>query len=171
MSQSLNVTKDDYWSTLTQSYPCDDDIKRTQQFIDKYNIIAPQQRTTLCIKMVVLQLADVFENFVESSTQEYNITPLSRYSLLGYTWEAGLKLTNIKLDFKKDKYFLLLLENNIRGGVSSVRGDRHLVSDVNKQILYIDQKIYMDGLCPSIFLLVNLKIYIPYLFRIIIITR
>ena len=88
--------------------------------------------------MDVLQLAGVFENFVESSTQEYKITPLSRYSLLGYTWKAGLKLTNIKLDFKKDKHFLLLLENNIRGGESSVMGDRHLVSDVNKQILYID---------------------------------
>ena len=27
MSQSLNLTKEDYWSTLTQSYPRDDDIK------------------------------------------------------------------------------------------------------------------------------------------------
>ena len=75
---------------------------------------------------------------MESSTQEYNIDPLYRYSLPGYTWEAGLKLTNIKLDFIKDKHFLLLLENNTRGGVSSVMSDRHLVSDVNKQILYLD---------------------------------
>ena len=67
------------------------------------------------------------------------------YSLPGYTWKAGLKLTNIKLDFIKDtaklpsgKELLLLLENNIRGGISSVMGDRHVVSDANKQILYID---------------------------------
>ena len=33
---------------------------------------------------------------------------------------------------------LLVLENNICGGISSVMGDRHVVSDVNKQILYID---------------------------------
>ena len=33
---------------------------------------------------------------------------------------------------------LLLLENKIRGGISSVMDDRHVVSDVNKQILYID---------------------------------
>ena len=33
---------------------------------------------------------------------------------------------------------LLLLENKIRGGVSSVMGDGHVVSDVNKLILYID---------------------------------
>ena len=45
MSQPLNLTKEDYWSTLTQSYPCDDDIKRTQQLIDKCNITTPQQLT------------------------------------------------------------------------------------------------------------------------------
>ena len=49
-----------------------------------------------------------------------------------------MKLTNIKLDFIKDKELLLLLENNIRGGISSVMGDRHVQSDENKQILYID---------------------------------
>ena len=92
----------------------------------------------LYLKMDVLRLADVFENFVESSTREYKINPLYSYSLPGYTWKAGLKLTNIKLDFIKDKELLLLLENNIPGGISSVMGDRHVQSDKNKQILYID---------------------------------
>ena len=32
----------------------------------------------------------------------------------------------------------MLLENNIRGGISIVLCDRHNVSDVNEQILYID---------------------------------
>ena len=33
---------------------------------------------------------------------------------------------------------ILLLENNIRGGISSVMGDRYVKSDENKNILYID---------------------------------
>ena len=136
--EPLNLTKEDYWSTLTHSYPCDDDIKRTQQIIDKYNITTPQQLTMLYLKMDVLQLADVFENFVQSSTREYNFNPLYSYSLPGYTWKAGLKLTNTKLDFIKDKDLLLLLENNIRGGILSVMGDRFVESNENKQILYID---------------------------------
>ena len=97
-----------------------------------------QKLTMLYLKMDVLQLVDVFENFVESSTRKYKINPLYSYSLPGYTWKAGLKLTDIKLDFIKDKNLLLLLENNIRGGISSVMGDRHMRSDENKQILYID---------------------------------
>ena len=136
--EPLNLTKEDYWSTLTQSYPSDDDIKRTQELIDENKIKNGTELTMLYLKMDVLQLADVFENFLESSTREYKINPLYSYSLPGYTWKAGLKLTDIKLDFIKDKELLLLLENNIRGGISSVMGDRHVQSDENKQILYID---------------------------------
>ena len=33
---------------------------------------------------------------------------------------------------------ILLLENNIRGGISSVMGDRYVNSDKNKKIEYID---------------------------------
>ena len=33
---------------------------------------------------------------------------------------------------------ILLIENNIRGGISSVKGDRYIKSDGNKKILYID---------------------------------
>ena len=136
--EPLKLTKEDYWSTLTQSYPSDDDIKRTQVLIDKNKIKNGRELTMLCLKMDVLQLADVFENFVESSTREYKINSLYSYSLPGYTWKAGLKLTNIELDYIKCKKLLLLLENKIRGGISSVMGDRHVQSDENKQILYID---------------------------------
>ena len=134
----LNLTKEDYWSTLTQSYPSDGDTKRTQELIDKNKIKNGRELTMLFLKMEVLQLADVFEYFVESSTREYKINPLYSYSLPGYTWKAGLKLTNIKLDFIKNQEILLLLENNIRGGISSVMGDRFVESNENKQILYID---------------------------------
>ena len=89
--------------------------------------------------MDVLHIADVMENFVEKSTLEYGINPLYSYSLPGYTWKAGLKLTNIKLDFIKDKQLLLLLlDNNIRKGISSVMGPRFIESNENTKLLYID---------------------------------
>ena len=83
-------------------------------------------------------MADVFENFVEKSTLEYSINSLYSYSLPGYTWKAGLKITKIKLDFKKDKELLPPLENNIRGGISSVMGPRYIESDEITKLLYID---------------------------------
>ena len=33
---------------------------------------------------------------------------------------------------------ILLLENNIRGGITSVMGDRYVKSDENKKILYFN---------------------------------
>ena len=95
--------------------------------------------------MDVLQLADVFESFVEKATLEYSINPLYSYSLPGYKWKADLKITKIKLDFIKDKELLLLLENIIREGISSVMGPRYLESDENTTFLYIDAKNFMDG--------------------------
>ena len=93
--------------------------------------------------MVVLQLADVFQNFVEKSILMYGINPLYSYSAPGYTWKAGLMLTILKLDFTKDEELLLPLEKNSCGGISSVMGDRWVQSDVNKHILIIDaDKLY-----------------------------
>ena len=59
-------------------------------------------------------------------------------TLPGYTWECGLKYTNIKLQTLQDKETILLLENGIRGGISGVKGDRYIKSDENKKILYVD---------------------------------
>ena len=55
-----------------------------------------------------------------------------------YTWQCGLKYTGINLQTLEDKDMILLSENNIRGGVSSIMGDRNNNSDENKKILYID---------------------------------
>ena len=40
---------------------------------------------------------------------------------------------------------LLLLENNIRGGLSTVLGDRYIESSVGKPILYIDADSLYGG--------------------------
>ena len=59
-------------------------------------------------------------------------------SLPGYTWQCGLKYTGKNLQTLQDKDLILTLENNIRGGISSVVGDRYVKSDENKKILYMD---------------------------------
>ena len=134
--EPLNLTKEDFWSTLKQTTPPDEEFNRTQEIIKKFNVKNGQELTMLYLKLDVLQLADVFENFVEKATLEYGINPLYSYSLPGYTCKAVLKLTKIKLDFIKDKDLLLLLENNIRGGISSVMGPRYIESDENTKLLH-----------------------------------
>ena len=61
-------------------------------------------------------------------------------SLVGYTWQFGLKYTGIILQTLQDKDMILILENDIGGGISSVMGDRYVKSDGRKNILYKDAK-------------------------------
>ena len=89
-------------------------------------------------KTDVILLADVFEKFIEVSTEEYKINPLYCVSLPGYNYQCALKYTDIKLQTLQDKVLILLIENNIRGGISSVMGDRYVKSDENNKISYIE---------------------------------
>ena len=90
------------------------------------------------MKSDVFLLASVFEKFIEVSFNEFGVNPLYCVSLPGYTWQCGLKYTGINLQTLQDEDMILLLENNIRGGISSVMGDRYIKSDENKKILYED---------------------------------
>ena len=144
-SHHFFIVEEDYWSRVTHFCPCDDAMKRTQQLIDKYNITTPQHFTMLYSKKGGLQLTDVFENFVEKSTLMYGNNPLYSYSAPDYTWKIGLKFTNTKLDYIKN-CLLLMLENSIRGGVSTILGDSHVLSKVNKKPWTSTLTINMDRL-------------------------
>ena len=133
-----NLKKEDFFGKLKNDYPADEEIERTKEIIKLFNIKDGGELTKLYCKSDVILLADVFEKFVKVSTEEYKINPLYCVSLPGYTYQCALKYTDIKLQTLQDKDLILLIENNIRGGISSVMGDRYVKSDENKKISYMD---------------------------------
>ena len=133
-----NLRKAHFFSKLKNGYPNDEEIQRTMDNIKRFNIKKGEELTEIYLKSDVLLLACVFEKFIKISVEEYGINPLYCVSLPGYTWQCGLKYTGRNLQTLQDKDMILLLENNIRGGISSVMGDRYIKSDKNKKILYID---------------------------------
>ena len=118
--------------------PDDEEIQRTMDIIERFNIKSGEELTEIYLKSDVLLLACVFEKFIEISINQYDIKPLYCVSLPGYTWHCGMKLTDINLQTLQDKDMILLIESNIRGGISSVMEDRYVRSDENKKILYVD---------------------------------
>ena len=132
-----NLKKEDFLSKLKNDYPDDEEIERTKQIIKLYNKKSGKELTKLYLKSDVIFLADVFEKFVKLSTGECGIIPLYCVSLPGYTYQCALKHTDIKLQTPQDKDLILLIDNIIRGGISSVMGDRYVKSDENKKILYM----------------------------------
>ena len=133
-----NLKKEDFFSKLKNKCPDDDKIERTKEIIEKFNIKNGEELTEVYLKSDVLLLACVFEKIIKISVEEYKINPFYFVSLPGYTWQCGLKYTGINLQTLQDKDMILLIENNIRGGISAVCGDRYVRSDENKKILYPD---------------------------------
>ena len=101
--------------------------------IKSFNIKSREELTKIYCKSDVLLLACVFEKFIKVSVNELGNNPLYFVSLPGYTWQCGLKNTGINLQTLQDKDMILLLENKIRGGRSSVMGDGYVKSDEKKR--------------------------------------
>ena len=83
----------------------------------KFNIKNGEELTQLYLKSDILLLGCVFEKFIKVSVNEFGVIRLYCVSLPGYTWQCGLKYTDIKLQTLQDKDMILLSENNIRGGI------------------------------------------------------
>ena len=148
-----NLKKEHFFSKLKNKCPDNEEIERTMNIIERFNIKNGEELTEIYLKSDVLLLACVFEKFIKVSINEFKIIPLYCVSLPGYTWQCGLRYTGINLQTLQDKDMILLLENNIRGGISSIMGDRYIKSDDNKKILYIDaNNLYGHSMCQ----------YLPY---------
>ena len=80
----------------------------------------------------------MFEIFIKVSVTEFGTNPLYCVSLPGFTWQCGFKYTGKNFQTLQDKDIISLLENNIRGGISAVMGDRYGKLVENKQIVYAD---------------------------------
>ena len=92
----LKLGRDDYFSTLKQSYPDFEEIIRTQAIIVKNKITNLKEITMLYLKNDVLLLTDIFQNFIDTYKKAYGINPLYSYSTPSFTWKAGLKMTGVK---------------------------------------------------------------------------
>ena len=131
--------------------PSDEEIERTKEIIKRYNIKIVEELTKLYLKSDATWLTCVFEKYIKVSIYEFDINTLYCVSLPGYTWQAGSKHTDKRLQTLQDKDMILLLKSFVRGGISSVMGERYVKSDDSKKILYIDAiNLYCQSMCQRL---------------------
>ena len=133
-----NLKEEDIFNKLKNDHPSDKEIERTKKIIKFFNNKKGEELTGIYLKSDVLLLTCVLEKFSKVSVNEFGINLLYCVGLPDYTRQCGLKFTGINLQTLQDKDMILLIENIIRGGISSVMSDRYIKSDDNKKILYID---------------------------------
>ena len=65
-------------------------------------------------------LADVFENFRKNCLQYYKLDPCHYFTSPGLSWDAMLKITNIKLELMTKIDMYQFIEKGMRGGISYI---------------------------------------------------
>ena len=74
----------------------------------------------LCLGSDVLLLTDVFKNFRKTCMQYYKLDPCHYFTSPGLSWDAMLKMTNIKLEVMVDIDMFQFIEMGMHGGVSYI---------------------------------------------------
>ncbi|XP_015795544.1 uncharacterized protein LOC107371910 [Tetranychus urticae] len=88
------------------------------------------------LKVDVLLLTAVFENFRGTVRRFFNLDPCHLFSSPGLSWAGMLKFTGITLDLMTHIDMLYMIEKGIRGGPTSV-ADRHCTAN-NENVTNFD---------------------------------
>ena len=134
----VDKLKKNFFSKLKNACPSDEKIERPKDSIKKFINKIEEKITEKHLKGDDIFLADSLEKFIKVSIKEFDINPLCCISLLGYTWQCGLKSTELRLKTLSEKELILALENIFRGSISSVLSDRYTKSDENEKNISID---------------------------------
>jgi len=68
----------------------------------------------------ILLLADVFGNFRKTCLEYYKLDPAHYFTSPGLSWNAMLKMTDIKLELMSDIDMFQFIEKGMRGGTSYI---------------------------------------------------
>ena len=112
--------KDAFYSALTESTITDAEYERAQQMWDIFECKTLQDYHDAYLKIDVVLLADVFESFRNMCLTNYGLDPAHFYTTPGLSFQACLKMTDVKLELFTDPEMHLFVENNIKGGVSVI---------------------------------------------------
>ena len=112
--------KKDFYSRLSIESIIDIDYKHATRVFKKFGMNSLGDYQDLYVKSDTLLLADIFENFRDTSLKTYGIDPAYFVSLPGFAWHPCLKVIGIKLELITDINMLLMIESGMRGGVCHV---------------------------------------------------
>ena len=112
--------KQDFYSILNNEHISDEQYMLAQNVWNTFNLKTMGDYHDLYLKSDILLLADVFENFRKTCLQYYKLDPCHYFSSPGLSWDAMLKMTNIKLELMNDIDMFQFIEKDLRGGTAYI---------------------------------------------------
>ena len=119
-NESQLPKKQDFYSILNNEHISDEQYKHAQNVWDTFNLKTMGDYHDLYLKSDILLLADVFENFRKTCLQYYELDPCHYFTSPGLSWDAMLKMTDIKLELMVDIDMFQFIEKGMRGGTSYI---------------------------------------------------
>ena len=113
-------TKDQFYSVLNDQLITNDEYDHARKVWKTFNIKTMGEYHDLYLKSDVLLLADVFESFRKTCLQFYKLDPCHYFMSPHLSWDAMLKMTNVKLELMTDVDMFQFIEKGMRGGVSYI---------------------------------------------------
>ena len=109
-----------FYSILNNEHISDEQYNHAQNVWDTFNLNTIGDYHDLYLKSDILLLSDVFENFRKTCLQYYKLDPCHYFSSPGLSWDAMLKMTDIKLELITDIDMYQFIEKGLRGGTSYI---------------------------------------------------
>ena len=109
-----------FFSKLTGEKLLKKDFRFAQKVWKKFAISNMGDFHDLYLQTDVLLLADGFEQFRKTYLEQYDLDPAWYYTSPGLSWDALLKPSGAELELLTDPDMLLMLEQGIRGGISTI---------------------------------------------------
>ena len=106
-----------FYSNLNMEDITDTDYRHANKVFKKLKLQNLGEYHDLFVQSDTLLLADVCERFRNMCIKVYELDPAHFLSALGFTWQAFLKKTKIKLELLTDVDMLLMVEKGIRGEI------------------------------------------------------
>ena len=118
------------FSSLKDFYISEKECRRACDVWKVFEIKNLGEYHDLYLKTDVLLLCDVLEKFIKVCLADYGLDPFHYYSSPGFSWDAMLKKTVVKLEKIHGIEIHLFLEKGMRGGVSYISKRYSKSSDV-----------------------------------------
>ena len=112
--------KDQFYSILNDQHITDDEYDHAKKVWKPFKIKTMGEYHELYLVRDMLLLTDIFKNFRRTCMQYYKLDRCHYFTSSGLSWDAVLKMTNIKLELMTDIDMFQFIEKGMHGGVSYI---------------------------------------------------
>ena len=118
--ETQSPNKEDFYSILNDENISDKDYEHAKRVWKALGCKTMGDYHDYYLASDVLLLSDVFENFRKACLEYYKLDPCHYFTSPGLSWDAMLKMTDIKLELMTDIDMFQFIEKGLRGGISYI---------------------------------------------------